>query len=39
MAVIKFFIENELKFLIGIGISTFAGFLIGIERETKHKPT
>jgi uncharacterized membrane protein YhiD involved in acid resistance len=33
MVIIEFFTENELKFLIGIAISIFAGFLIGIERE------
>jgi len=37
--VLEFVSENELKFLIGLGISLFAGFLIGIEREIKHKPT
>jgi putative Mg2+ transporter-C (MgtC) family protein len=39
MVGIEFFTENDLKFLIGIGISIFAGFLVGIERETKNKPT
>ena len=39
MVGIEFFTENDLKFLIGIGISLFAGFLVGIERETKNKPT
>ena len=39
MVIIEFFTENELKFLIGIAISIFAGFLVGIERETKNKPT
>jgi putative Mg2+ transporter-C (MgtC) family protein len=39
MVVIELITENEIKFLIGIGISLFAGFVIGIEREAKKKPT
>ena len=37
--VLEFVSENELNFLIGLGLSLFAGFLIGVEREIKHKPT
>ena len=36
---VEFITENDLKFLIGIGLSLFAGVVLGIERETKHKPT
>jgi putative Mg2+ transporter-C (MgtC) family protein len=32
------FKENELGFLIDLGISLLAGFIIGIERESKGKP-
>ena len=38
MAVIEFFTENELKFLIGIDMSRFAGFLIGKEKQNTNLP-